>query len=129
MLNHFLGEELATIWSKKEIEEIIKHHEDADESEIDEDEERILLGALAFSDLNAQMIATPKPVVYMLDKATKIDEPLIMEIKEKGFSRIPIFSEENKDIIQGVLFVRDLLGVPFSSEHTVGDFIRPDFYP
>jgi metal transporter CNNM len=126
LLNYFLGEELATIWSKKEIEEIIKHHEDSAESDIDEDEERIMLGALAFSDRTAESVATPKTVVFMLERQCIIDEALIQTIKEIGFSRIPVY-HGSRDDIEGLLFTRDLLGVDLKSGHLVGEFIRKDF--
>ena len=125
-LNKFLGDELATIWNKKEIEEIIKYHEDAEESEIDADEERILLGALSFSERTAEMISTPRPVVYMLAKETVIDEHLIQVIKEKGFSRIPIYTPGAVNNIEGVLLVRDLLGIDLKAGKKVEEFTRPD---
>jgi metal transporter CNNM len=124
LLDKALGEELGTIWSKKEIEEIIKHHEDAEESEIDEDEERIMLGALAFSEKTVESIATPKPMVFMLEETEIVDEELIRLIKEKGFSRIPVVSEEKEDDILGILFTRDLLGVDLKAEKTVKDYLR-----
>lgn len=126
VLDKALGDELGTIWSKKEIEEIIKHHEDAEESEIDADEERIMLGALAFSDKPVGSIATPKPMVFMLDDTVVVDEKLVSLIKEKGFSRIPIVNYDQEDDILGILFVRDLLGVDLKAGKTVKDFIRQD---
>ena len=39
---------------------------------VSENEERILLGALAFSDLTAEMVATPKPVVFALSADTVV---------------------------------------------------------
>lgn len=126
VLDKALGEELGTIWSKQEIEEIIKHHEDAPDSEIDADEERIMLGALAFSDKTIESIATPKPMVFMLDDHTVVDEDLIKLVKEKGFSRIPIFNFDQEDDILGILFVRDLLGVDLKAGSTVKDYLRQD---
>lgn len=126
LLNKGLGEELATIWNKKEIEEIIRHHEDAEESEIDEDEERILLGALAYSDMSAEMIATPRSVVYTLSRNTPIDSTLIKTIKEKGFSRIPVYPGNLMDNINGVLLVKDLLGVELDGKTTIDELARPD---
>ncbi len=127
ILNRVLGEELATIWNKKEIEEIIRHHEDADESEIDADEERILLGALAFSDMTADKIATPRPVVYTLSTETVIDKELILTIKEKGFSRIPVSSSANNvDDIKGILLVKDLLAIDMEAGIKVEELVRPD---
>lgn len=125
MLDKALGEELVTIWNKKEIEEIIKHHEDAEESEIDEDEERILLGALAFSDMTAKMVATPKSVVFLLDKAQIIDKALLEAIKEKGFSRIPVYGK-SIDNIEGILFIRDLLGIEVNAALPVEKLMRTD---
>lgn len=125
-LDKALGEELGTIWSKKEIEEIIRYHEDNEESEIDADEERILLGALAFSNKTAEMIATPKSVVYMLPENAVITPELILTIQEKGFSRIPIYNIENTEDIKGVVIIRDLLGVDIQAGIPISNFVRPD---
>lgn len=126
MLNKALGEELTTIWNKKEIQEIIRHHEDAEESEIDADEERILIGALNFSDMTAKMTATPRPVVFTLRIEQLIDRELIHIIKEKGFSRIPVFAENSIETIAGYLLVKDLLGIDMDAGHRVGEFTRRD---
>ncbi len=126
LLDKALGEELATVWDKKEIEEIIRHHEDAEESEIDADEERILLGALTFSDMTAKMTATPRPVVFTLRFTQVIDWPLIQIIKEKGFSRIPVYAENSIETLAGYLLVKDLLGIDLNAGHTVGEFTRKD---
>ena len=126
MLDKALGLELTTIWDKREIGEIIRHHEDAVESEIDADEERILLGALNFSDLSAKMTATPRPVVFTLRFSQVIDRLLIHTIKEKGFSRIPVFAENSIETIAGYLLVKDLLGIDMDAGHTVGEFTRKD---
>ncbi len=124
LLDKALGSELATIWSKREIEEIIKHHEDADESEIDEDEERIMLGALAFSDRTAEMIMTPKSVVFMLEEETEITLDLILKIKDSGFTRFPVYQNQNRDNIIGVLLVKDLLGLDLTQKLIIKDFVK-----
>lgn len=125
-LDKALGEELGTIWSKKEIEEIIRYHEDNDDSEIDADEERILLGALAYSDKTAEMIATPKPVVYMIPSNAKIDLSLIKTIQDKGFSRIPIYNIDNTEDILGVVIIRDLLGIDINAKEPISKYVRQE---
>lgn len=124
LLDKALGAELATVWNKRELEEIIKHHEDADESEIDEDEERIMLGALAFSDVKASSIATPRTVVFSIPAERSIDQALILEIKKSGFSRIPVYTDNQVDKIQGVLLIKDLLGVDLGEGIKVSEFMR-----
>jgi metal transporter CNNM len=125
-LNKVLGEELGTIWSKKEIGEFIKFHEESEASGIDEDEERILLGALAFSDKTADMIATPRTVVFTVEKNRLIDQGLLQDIKVKGFSRIPVYADNKPDNIVGVLLIKDLLGLDLTQNKLVGDFARPE---
>lgn len=110
ILDLILGEEEETIWSKREMKEMIKIHEDSEDSEIDRDEEKILLGALSFSDKRVKEIMTPKNVVFSLEESEKLDENVLNEIKYSGFSRIPVYSEE-KDNIVAVLNVKSLINL------------------
>lgn len=122
-LDKFLGKESHVFWSKHEISEIIRHHEDSPESPIDADEERIILGALSFSDKQAYDVMTPKTVVYSLNINTIITSTLLDEIKQKGFSRIPVY-EQNMDNMIGILFAKDLLGVRYDDGKTVRDYCQ-----
>ena len=124
-LDKLLGEEMPTIYSKKEIREIIRTHEDSDESEIDIDEESIVIGALTFSDKIVSKVMTPKSVVYMLDKETAIDETLIAEIKRKGHTRVPVYDNDTDNIV-GVLLTKSLIGVTdgLVKEYTKDKFIE-----
>jgi len=119
-LDKILGEELPTVWNKQEIQEIIKAHEGHHESEIDEDEGRIIMGALSFSERVARDIMTPKTVVFHLEKTTILDIEQLNKIKTSGFSRIPIL--EN-DKVLGILYTKDLIGLTDFTK-TVEDFLR-----
>ena len=121
LLDKVLGQEMGTVWDKREIGEIIRHHEDAEESEIDADEERILLGALSFSDMTAKDIATPRVMVFSLAGNRTVDQQLILDIKNSGFSRIPVHVPDKSDDITGVLHIRDFLGVDPSQNTAVGE--------
>lgn len=120
MLDLMLGEEMPTIWSKSEIGEIIKEHEDSLDSNIDEDEERIILGALSFSEKKAIDVMTPRTVSYLLEAGRIIDEDLLEEIISKGFSRIPVYEGTGENII-GVLYVKKLIGFCKGKGFTVGE--------
>lgn len=108
-LDKALGEEMTTIWSRHEIEEIIKLHEDSPDSSIDADEEKIILGALSFSKKSVQDIMTPRSVVFLLDINTRLDETILKKIKKSGLARIPIYKDEIDNIL-GVLYSKDLIG-------------------
>jgi metal transporter CNNM len=110
ILDKFLGEERMTVLSKEEMSEMIKSHEDSVESEIDNDEESILLGALSFSDKKVKEIMTPKNVVFMLEENEILDDRVLTEVKNSGFSRIPIY-QEKEDKIVGVLNVKSLINL------------------
>lgn len=124
ILDKVLGKELPTIWNKKEIAEIIKSHEDSPESVIDSDEEKIILGALSFSEKKASDVLTPRTVLYGLEENTKIDETILAEIKEKGFSRIPVYNN-SPDTITGILFTKSLIGLVPEGK-TAGELTRKE---
>ena len=110
MLDKALGEEMNTIYSKIELVKIVAEHESATESEVDEVEHRIVKGALSFSDKMAKQIMTPRTVVYSLEISDILDQNLLDEIREEGFTRIPVY-EGSVDNVVGVLYSKDLIGL------------------
>jgi len=115
ILDRSLGEEMQAIYSKKELMKIIEEHEETKESEIDADEERIIKGALSFSDKSAESIMTPRTVVFALEIDTIIDKKLLDKIKKEGFTRIPIYQNSIDNII-GVLYSKDLINVKLKTK-------------
>lgn len=109
ILDKILGKEMPVLWSKEELGEIIKYHEDVGDGIIDKDEERIILGALSFSELKVSDIMIPKKEVFYLDAETNIDENILKKVKEKGYSRIPIYDAKTKKV-KGILHTKNLIG-------------------
>ncbi len=107
-LDYFLGKELPTVYSKSELMEIISEHEDSEHSQIDEDEERILHGALQFSHKRVRDVMTEAPYVVSCDENQKLDDDFFEMIGREGFSRLPVYSGEKGNII-GILYVKELL--------------------
>ena len=117
VLNRLLGKETPVLWNKKELGEIIKYHEDVGDGIIDEDEERIILGALTFSELRVKDIMIPREEVFYLQPQTIIDEQVTQTIKNKGFSRIPVYDPVEKTLT-GLLYTKNLIGI--MPKETVG---------
>lgn len=109
VLNRTLGEELATIYSKQELMKIIEEHEESKESDVKVEEERIVKGALTFSDKKVKDVMTPRSVVFTMESSQKITNDLLNTIRETGYSRIPIYTEKTDNII-GILHLPQLLG-------------------
>jgi metal transporter CNNM len=109
-LDKMLGKETLKLPSKIEFEEFIKLLQMKGAGIIDEDERRIILGALSFSEMEVVDVMIPKKDVFYLDSITVIESQILMLIKEKGFSRIPVY-DSNNHIIKGILYAKNLIGV------------------
>lgn len=108
ILDVMLGSELPTVYSKKELMEIISEHEDSEHSPIDADEERIVHGALQFSHLSVREVMTPVEQVVSFDENQRLTDEFFTEIKNSGFSRLPVYSGDPTNVV-GILYVKDLL--------------------
>ena len=110
LLDKAIGKETPVLWSKEELGEIIRYHEDVGDGIIDEDEERIVLGALSFSETAVKDVMVPKEEVFHLESDTIIDTHILEQIRRKGYSRIPVFqSGTNK--VTGILNAKSLIGL------------------
>lgn len=125
LLDKILGKESPVLWSKQEIMEIIKFHEDSLVSPIDSDEERISLGALSFSDKTAENIYTPRSQVYCLQGEQLLDAQLLAEIKNKGFTRVPVFLDTTPPQM-GILLAKELIGMKGDENRTVWELARKE---
>jgi len=107
-LDKFLGAEIPSMYSRNELMEIVSEHEDSEHSPIDEDEERIVHGALQFSHTIVRDVMTPKDKVKMFEEQRRLSDSFFEEVTELGFSRYPIYSGKRENII-GILFTKELL--------------------
>ncbi|MCD4760664.1 CNNM domain-containing protein [bacterium] len=110
MLNKILGDEMPTIYSKKELIKIMEEHEGSKRSDLDADEERIIKGALSYSTKNVEQVMTPRTVIYAFKDDTILNQKTLQKIKKEGFTRIPIYKTTIDNII-GILYVKDLIDV------------------
>jgi len=107
-LDYFLGSELPKTYSKSELMEIISEHEESVHSPIDEDEERIVHGALLFSHMRVREVMTKAMDVFAFEENQKLNDDFFKEVNECGFSRLPIYRKDKTNII-GIMYVKDLI--------------------
>ncbi|MCD4761646.1 hemolysin family protein [bacterium] len=115
LLDKILGDEMPSVYSRKELIKIIEEHEQSGDSKLDEDEEKIIKGALSFSDKIVNDILTPRVEIFSLPINRLLDKKTIKDIKESGHSRIPIYREKLDDIA-GILYAKDLIGNNFKDK-------------
>jgi len=107
-LDKLLGKEMQSMYTKHEIMEIISEHEDSEHSPIDEDEERIVHGALQFSHTTVREVMTPKENVCMFEEQQRLTHAFFEEVTDLGYSRYPVYSGNRENVV-GILFTKDLL--------------------
>ena len=110
LLDHFLGEELPTIYSKEELIKILEEHRLHDSSDIEADEERIARGALTFGERTVGEIMTPWSVVRTVSIDQVLDQKLINELITSGLSRFPVIETlDDQPRAVAILYLRDLV--------------------
>jgi len=117
LLDRLLGHERSSLQSRHELGIMISEHLGPTAgSELDEDEVEIIKGALQLSEKQVRDIMVPINQVYWLTPGDRIDDRKIDELKQTGYSRVPVF---NKKLTQcyGVLLLKEL--IDFDDEQSV----------
>lgn len=124
LLDKWIGEDMPALYSHEELAHMIEDHAGHEHSQVDQDESRIVSGALEFSHKTAGDVATPLRQVTVVELNDTIDASLISMIKRAGHSRLPVVDDDGKFV--GVLFVKDLIGkdLPLPVSHLYRDKIN-----
>jgi metal transporter CNNM len=123
LLDRLFPRQRAKLQSRHELGLLITEHLANDSSELDEDEVEIMRGALQLSEKRVRDIMTDVRHTYWITPDTELTGDKIDEIKEKGFSRIPVFDPKLTKCY-GLLLMKDLVDIDFD-EHTY----RPEDIP
>lgn len=115
LLDKLFGEEMPHLQTRRELGMLIAEHASSDDSELDDDEIEIMRGALQLSEKRVRDIMTDLRKVYWLTPDTKVDAEKIDEIKERGWSRIPVLNSRATTCF-GVLLMKDLVDEDFDDE-------------
>ena len=90
------------------------------------DEQKILKGIVSFGNIETRQIMCPRIDVFALNEEMGMEE-IIPLIIEKGFSRVPVYSER-LDNINGILYIKDLLPYLNKKNFQWNKIIKPPFY-
>lgn len=118
ILNRLFGaKDLPTVYSRRELMEIVSETEKAAPAEVSKEEEKIIHGALQFAHTTVREIMVPKEKAVAFDAGRRNDSELAKVIARHNFMRYPVYSGNPNNII-GILNVKDLLaedaGTPLS---------------
>jgi len=108
ILDKVLGTEIGTVYDKKKLIELLRVTEA--EHDLGREEVDIVTGALVYKDKKVKDVMTKLEDIYMLQLDSVLDFETISEIREQGYSRIPVFNGEFNNIVH-IMFAKDLMFV------------------
>ncbi|MBD0777001.1 gliding motility-associated protein GldE [Maribacter sp. ANRC-HE7] len=103
----YLNKKLGTHKSSLSVDHLSQALELTSEGDTTKEEQKLLEGIVSFGNTDTKQVMRPRIDLFALSEDMKFPD-VLNEIKQQGYSRIPVFSE-NMDNVLGVLYVKDLL--------------------
>jgi metal transporter CNNM len=121
VLDCTVGEDMGTIFSKRELEKILVIH--VKRQMLHPSEGHIVRGAMKNKTKQVGRIMKSVEQIYTLPARIRLDSDKIKEIYKHGFSRIPVWDKGINDII-GIVFVKDFVYINQKEEIPLYDFVQ-----
>jgi len=86
---------------------------------INDEQANMMISALEINEKKVINFMIPIRKVFMIDYDESLDEKKLKIILDNGYSRIPVFSNHNKNDIVGLLRIKQLIGVDFDQKKTL----------
>ncbi|KAH9589212.1 CNNM protein [Trypanosoma melophagium] len=101
------------VYDRNELKKLIRIHCEkySHMSGLEHDEMRMMIGALEMNEANLESILTPLDKVLMLSKDLHITRKVVEQLWIFGKSRVPVYANECRSHVVGLLYVRDLIKV------------------
>lgn len=126
LLDSVLGEKTQSFYSKEELLKMFDVQKLAKESDVQNDELRMIRAMLGFGDKKIRDVMTPRRMVQTVTKDDEIGPVLMDELHKSGHSRFPVISEPKHYNFVGTLYLRDLIGELHSKK--VKDLMSPQVF-
>ncbi|OMJ09005.1 DUF21 domain-containing protein [Smittium culicis] len=109
ILDHVLGSDKRIVYQKSQLKELVSLSETVNGGLLSHDEVTIIQGALDLSEKLVVDVMTDLKNVYMISYDEELDSAKLIEIVERGYSRVPVYANNNRNNIIGVLLVKSLV--------------------
>ncbi|MGJ8665592.1 MAG: gliding motility-associated protein GldE [Patiriisocius sp.] len=103
----YIQEKFGKQKSNLSVDQLSQALELTDETDTTHEEQKILKGIVTFGNTDTKQVMKNRMDIFALNQELPYAE-ILPHIIEKGYSRIPVFSE-NIDNITGILYVKDLM--------------------
>ncbi len=125
-ITRFMESRLAQKNNEFSIDKLSQALELTSEEETTKEEHKILQGIVNFGNTDTKQIMCPRIDVFALSEDMDM-ETIVPFILEKGFSRVPVYTE-NMDSVVGILYTKDLLPHLEQSGFKWKKLLKPVFY-
>lgn len=105
VLDFLLGEEIGAVYNRERLKELVRVTKDV--NDLDKDEVNIISGALELRKKTVADAMTHIEDAFMLSYDAILDFETVSEIMKSGFSRIPVYENDRKNVLT-LLFIKDL---------------------
>uniref|UniRef100_A0A8D2JE43 Metal transporter n=2 Tax=Varanus komodoensis TaxID=61221 RepID=A0A8D2JE43_VARKO len=105
LLDCVLGQEIGTVYNREKLLEMLKITEPY--NDLVKEELNMIQGALELRTKTVEDVMTPLHDCFMINSDAILDFNTMSEIMESGYTRIPVFEEEQSNIVD-ILYVKDL---------------------
>jgi metal transporter CNNM len=122
ILDCVLGAEVGTVYNKTRLMELLKVTEQY--NGLENNEINMVTGALVLKQKSVKDVMTNLDDCFMLPLDAKLDFDTISEIKEQGYSRIPVHGGGDRNNVVHLLFARDLLFVDPDDEKPIEEICK-----
>ncbi len=126
MMTEFIQKKLVFKSTNLSVDKLSDALELTDKSETSKDEQKILKGIVSFGSIETKQVMKPRIDVFSVSKDLTFDE-LIKQVREEGYSRIPVF-EEKIDKIVGVIYLKDLFPFLDEKDYNWNQLIREPYF-
>ena len=126
MITEFIQKKLVFKSTNLSVDKLSDALELTDKSETSKDEQKILKGIVSFGSIETKQVMKPRIDVFSVSKDLTFDE-LIKQVREEGYSRIPVF-EEKIDKIIGVIYLKDLFPFINEKDYKWNELIREPYF-
>ncbi|XP_034666172.1 metal transporter CNNM4 isoform X1 [Drosophila subobscura] len=105
ILDALLGEEIGNVYNRERLKELVRVTNDI--NDLDKNEVNIISGALELRKKTVADVMTHIDDAFMLSLEAVLDFETVSEIMNSGYSRIPVFDGDRKNIVT-LLYIKDL---------------------
>lgn len=96
--------------------DLVQHDDNKnDNMGLNEEQANLMISAIEIKDKKVIELMIPIKNVFMIDYDEPLDKFKLSLLLEKGYSRIPVYSNHNPDDILGLLRIKQLIGVDVNS--------------